>query len=71
MHNAFLAGDSADEGERNKLHLFCEQLQAIGATSKPFLRVRIRVFVEKGKRLGDHIILEDPAGNSYLQVYYI
>ncbi|KAL3886872.1 hypothetical protein ACJMK2_026833 [Sinanodonta woodiana] len=49
--NPFLQGDSADRSQANNLQKICDALKE----------------VRHGKRLGVHLILDDPAGNSYIQ----
>jgi len=51
LKNPFLTGDSADSLSQTKMQSFCEKLEKIIS----------------GKLLNVHIILDDPAGNSYLQ----
>lgn len=52
--NPFFKGDSSDREKANKIEIFCQEVQKIIS----------------GERLGDHFILDDPAGNSYLQNVY-
>ncbi|XP_074652401.1 zinc finger protein ZPR1-like isoform X2 [Tubulanus polymorphus] len=53
--NPFLgSGDSQSNSQKSKLQKFCDQLDE----------------VIDGKRLGIHFIIDDPAGNSYIQNYY-
>ncbi|XP_048773274.1 zinc finger protein ZPR1-like [Ostrea edulis] len=52
--NPFFGGDTSDKKTADKIELFCKEIQKIIS----------------GERLGDHFILDDPAGNSYLQNVY-
>ncbi|XP_013387638.1 zinc finger protein ZPR1-like [Lingula anatina] len=52
--NPFISGDSSQSDTRNKVQEFCARLEEIIS----------------GKRLDVHIILDDPAGNSYIQNVY-
>ncbi|XP_046353050.2 zinc finger protein ZPR1-like isoform X1 [Haliotis rufescens] len=52
--NPFFRGDSSQPGMVNKLTEFCGQLQKI----------------VDGEMMGVHVVLDDPAGNSYLQNVY-
>jgi len=52
--NPFMVGDSAQENYKIKVKSICDEIRNIC----------------EGKRLGDHIVLDDPAGNSYLQNIY-
>lgn len=52
--NPFFKGDSADNEMRGKIDTFCNAIDEI----------------IEGKRLGIHLVLDDPAGNSYLQNVY-
>lgn len=52
--NPFFKGDSSDKERASKIEIFCQEVQKIIS----------------GERLGDHFILDDPAGNSYLQNVY-
>ncbi|XP_078324355.1 zinc finger protein ZPR1-like [Crassostrea virginica] len=52
--NPFFKGDSSDKEKANKIEMFCQEIQKIIS----------------GERLGDHFVLDDPAGNSYLQNTY-
>ncbi|XP_046543972.1 zinc finger protein ZPR1-like [Haliotis rubra] len=52
--NPFFRGDSSQPGMVNKITAFCDQLQKIVT----------------GELMGVHLVLDDPAGNSYLQNVY-
>ncbi|XP_067676893.1 zinc finger protein ZPR1-like [Haliotis asinina] len=52
--NPFFHGDSSQPGMVNKITGFCEKLQKIVT----------------GELMGVHLVLDDPAGNSYLQNVY-
>ncbi|XP_061164309.1 zinc finger protein ZPR1-like [Saccostrea echinata] len=52
--NPFFTGDSSDKQRAKKIEIFCQEIQKIIS----------------GERLGDHFVLDDPAGNSYLQNVY-
>ncbi|KAI0225047.1 Zinc finger protein ZPR1 [Lamellibrachia satsuma] len=50
-HNPFLIGDSSSQDVKGRIKEFCKKLDKIA----------------KGEMLNIHLILDDPAGNSYLQ----
>ena len=52
--NPFFMGDSSESVQGRKIEAFCDALDEIAS----------------GKRLGVHFVLDDPAGNSYLQNVY-
>lgn len=52
--NPFFMGDSLESVQGRKIEAFCDALGEIAS----------------GKRLGVHFVLDDPAGNSYLQNVY-
>lgn len=52
--NPFFMGDSSESVQGRKIEAFCDALGEIAS----------------GKRLGVHFVLDDPAGNSYLQNVY-
>lgn len=54
VNNPFFSGDSSEENMKGKIKVFCDKIDEI----------------IDGKRLGVHFILDDPAGNSYLQNVY-
>ncbi|XP_033758824.1 zinc finger protein ZPR1-like [Pecten maximus] len=52
--NSFMQGDSSAPEKKSKLQMFCNQLDK----------------VINGEMMGIHFVLDDPAGNSYLQNVY-